>query len=117
MGGVRVIYGDTDSLMIQPNGLERDNDKQKLFEIRNIAEELKKNINREYSNLQIDVDGIFKPLILLMKKIYVARKLKNYDRLIAGLDQELAFNIEYKGIEVVRRDSFELARRFLRKTL
>jgi DNA polymerase elongation subunit (family B) len=23
MGGVRVIYGDTDSLMIQPNGLER----------------------------------------------------------------------------------------------
>jgi DNA polymerase elongation subunit (family B) len=52
-----------------------------------------------------------------MKKKYVARKLKNYDRLIAGLDQELAFNIEYKGIEVVRRDSFELARRFLRKTL
>jgi DNA polymerase elongation subunit (family B) len=31
MGGVRVIYGDTDSLMIQPNGLERDNDKEKLF--------------------------------------------------------------------------------------
>lgn len=63
------------------------------------------------------MDGIFKPLILLMKKKYVARKLTNYDRIMAGLDQNLTFNIEYKGIEVVRRDSFELARRFLRRTL
>lgn len=67
--------------------------------------------------MEIDVDGIFKPLILLMKKKYVARKLTNYDRIMAGLDQNLTFNIEYKGIEVVRRDSFELARRFLRRTL
>lgn len=52
-----------------------------------------------------------------MKKKYVARKLTNYDRIIANLDQNLSFNIEYKGIEVVRRDSFELARRFLRRTL
>lgn len=117
MGGVRVIYGDTDSLMIQPHGVEKDDDREKLFEIRNIAEELKKNINKEYSNLEIDVDGVFKPLILLMKKKYVARKLTNYDRIMAGLDNTLNFNIEYKGIEVVRRDSFELARRFLRRTL
>jgi DNA polymerase elongation subunit (family B) len=52
-----------------------------------------------------------------MKKKYVARKLTNYDRVIAGLDQNLAYNIEYKGIEVVRRDGFELARRFLKRTL
>lgn len=52
-----------------------------------------------------------------MKKKYVARKLTNYDRIMAGLDNTLNFNIEYKGIEVVRRDSFELARRFLRRTL
>lgn len=57
-----------------------------MFEIRNIAEELKKNINKEYDNLEIDVDGIFKPLILLMKKKYVANKLTNYDRIIAGYD-------------------------------
>jgi DNA polymerase alpha subunit A len=31
MGGVRVIYGDTDSLMIQPHGLEKDDDREKLF--------------------------------------------------------------------------------------
>jgi DNA polymerase elongation subunit (family B) len=52
-----------------------------------------------------------------MKKKYVARKLTNYDRVINHLDQNLNFNIEYKGIEVVRRDSFELARRFLKRTL
>lgn len=63
------------------------------------------------------MDGIFKPLILLMKKKYVARKLTNYDRVIGGLDQVLNFNIEYKGIEVVRRDGFELARKFLKNTL
>lgn len=78
---------------------------------------MKKNINKEYVNLEIDVDGIFKPLILLMKKKYVARKLTNYDRVIAGIDQKLDFNIEYKGIEVVRRDGFELARKFLKHTL
>lgn len=63
------------------------------------------------------MDGIFKPLILLMKKKYVANKLTNYDRIISGLDVNLTFHTEYKGIEVVRRDSFELARRFLRRTL
>jgi len=87
MAGVKVIYGDTDSLMIQPFGLEKEDDREKLFEIKNIAEELKKNINKEYSNLEIDVDGIFKPLILLMKKKYVARKLTNYDKIIGGVDK------------------------------
>jgi len=48
--------------------------------------------------LEIDVDGIFKPLILLMKKKYVANKLTNYDRIIAGMDHNLTFNTEYKGI-------------------
>jgi DNA polymerase elongation subunit (family B) len=52
-----------------------------------------------------------------MKKKYVARKLTNYDRIMSGLDHDLAFSIEYKGIEVVRRDGFELSRKFLKKTL
>jgi DNA polymerase elongation subunit (family B) len=37
MHGVDVIYGDTDSLMIQPTDLTKDNDREKLFEIKNIA--------------------------------------------------------------------------------
>lgn len=37
IGGVRVIYGDTDSLMIQPLGLEQETEKGKLWEIKKIA--------------------------------------------------------------------------------
>ena len=44
-----------------------------------MADDLKTRINKEYTNLEIDIDGIFKPLILLMKKKYVARKLNNFD--------------------------------------
>ena len=58
-----------------------------------MADELKKNINKEYDNLEIDIDGIFKPLILLMKKKYVARKLLNYEKIFVGIDKELVFNI------------------------
>ena len=53
-GGVRVIYGDTDSLMIQPLGLgelEKEGEKAKLFEIKKVADQLKGQINKEYSNL------------------------------------------------------------------
>jgi DNA polymerase elongation subunit (family B) len=37
-----------------------------------------------YTFLEIDIDGIFKPLILLMKKKYVANKLCNFDEIIMG---------------------------------
>lgn len=52
-----------------------------------------------------------------MKKKYVARKLNNYEKIIGGIDNTLNFSIEYKGIEVVRRDGFELSRRFLKHIL
>lgn len=41
-------------------------------------------INGKYTFLEIDVDGIFKPLILLMKKKYVANKLKNFEDILIG---------------------------------
>jgi DNA polymerase elongation subunit (family B) len=55
-------------------------------------------------NLEIDIDGIFKPIILLMKKKYVANKLVNFDKIMARIDHKPEFQLEYKGIEVVRRD-------------
>ena len=63
------------------------------MEIKKVADELKDQINKEYSNLEIDIDGIFKPLILLMKKKYVARKLNNFDEIISGKQQELNFSL------------------------
>jgi len=40
-----------------------------------------------------------------MKKKYVTRKLENFDQVIEKGEQPV-FNLEYKGIEVVRRDGF-----------
>ena len=52
MGNVRVIYGDTDSVMIQPMSIEdKNNDLEKLFEIKVVADELKDRINREYKSI------------------------------------------------------------------
>ena len=64
------MYGDTDSIMI--------NTKQdKLGEALQIGQKIKRQINKEYSYLEIEVDGIFKPLLLLKKKKYAAQTLVN----------------------------------------
>lgn len=52
-----------------------------------------------------------------MKKKYVANKLQNFDKIIAGVDQQLKFNLEFKGIEVVRRDGCEVSRASLKRIL
>ena len=52
-----------------------------------------------------------------MKKKYVARKLTNYDKVVGGVTKDLAWSNEYKGIEVVRRDGFEMQRAFLKRIL
>lgn len=56
-----VIYGDTDSIMIDSN--TRD-----LKEAEKIAQRVKGEINKLYRLLEIDVDAIFKAMLLLRKK-------------------------------------------------
>lgn len=71
----QVIYGDTDSLMINPK-------KENLDEIFIVANEIKKQINMMYKNLVIEIDGVFKRLLLLKKKKYAAIKLENLGELL-----------------------------------
>lgn len=53
--------------------------------------------------LEIDIDGVFKPLNLIAKKKYMAKKLVNFDKVVAkGVAP--VFTVEYKGIEVAKRD-------------
>lgn len=52
-----------------------------------------------------------------MKKKYVANKLINFDEIIAGLQKEPKFSLEYKGIEIVRRDGCKIARDVLQKVI
>jgi DNA polymerase alpha subunit A len=93
-----VIYGDTDSLMI--------NSKQK--DLVNAIEEgfkIKKVINKNSNILEIDVDGIFRSLLLLKKKKYAADKLQNLDDVKKSMKvTDAKFGIELKGLDIVRRD-------------
>lgn len=99
--GYDVVYGDTDSLMI--NSREK-----KLADALGKGIELKKQINAQYRSkgiLEIDVDGVFRSLLLLKKKKYAADKLQNLDEMQKNLDESKAiFKIELKGLDIVRRD-------------
>jgi len=87
-----VIYGDTDSIMI--NTLTND-----IKEAVEMGLIVKKKVNEKYKLLEIDIDGIFKTILLLKKKKYAALKVKNLNDL-----SKVEFVPEYKGLDLVRRD-------------
>lgn len=62
----QVIYGDTDSIMIHSRS-------KSLPEARGMAATLKKEVNRLYKCLEIEVDGVFEMMLLLKKKKCAAR--------------------------------------------
>lgn len=93
---LEVVYGDTDSIMINTNLLDFD-------EVLKIGHKVKQEVNKLYKMVELDVDGIFKYLLLLKKKKYAAVTLT---RTKDGL---LVEEKEYKGLDIVRRDWSQLA--------
>lgn len=91
-----VVYGDTDSLMINTNCLDYDS----VFKIGN---ELKKEINKKYRQIELDIDGVFKYLLLLKKKKYAAVVISK------NKNGEFVLTQEHKGLDIVRRDWSQLA--------
>ncbi|KAM5577509.1 DNA polymerase alpha catalytic subunit [Rosa sericea] len=87
---LEVIYGDTDSIMIY-SGLD-DSAKAKAIAVKVIQE-----VNKKYRCLEIDLDGLYKRMLLLKKKKYAAVKelTKNEKKYEV---------IECKGLDMVRRD-------------
>lgn len=63
--GFDVIYGDTDSIMINSNSQEV----QKVYQI---GQKIKAEINKQYRLLELEIDGIFRFMLLLKKKKYAA---------------------------------------------
>ena len=53
-------------------------------------------INKSYKQLTLDVDGIYKKLLLLKKKKYAG--------LAVDLSDEKKVSMELKGLDIVRRD-------------
>jgi len=94
---LQVIYGDTDSLMINSN-------KDSLKDALEIAKSLKHEVNKTYTKLEIEVDGVFKCLLLLKKKKYAALKLKN------STSEKDGTIIDIKGLDMVRRDWCKLTK-------
>jgi DNA polymerase alpha subunit A len=89
--GLDVIYGDTDSVMINTNLTE-------LSKVKEIGNLVKKEVNLLYKALELDLDGIFKSMLLLKKKKYAAVVITE------NADGTVSLEKELKGLDLVRRD-------------
>lgn len=89
--GFSVIYGDTDSIMINTGT-------NSVKEALEMGQKLKVEVNVLYKCLEIEIDGIFKSMLLLKKKKYAALVVENYGKPDEKITTEL------KGLDMVRRD-------------
>lgn len=89
--GYDVVYGDTDSIMV-------DSRTDKLDEAKRIGREIQLACNKHFRLLELEVDYIFKTILLLNKKKYAALVLKERP------SGEPHFEKEVKGLDLVRRD-------------
>lgn len=88
--GMRVIYGDTDSIMIYTSYPGRDENYSVAI---NSASTLVSHINKKYRFIEIETEKAFKKLILYTKKKYGA----------LVYDPKGSY-VEYKGLDLLRRD-------------
>ncbi|KAI7889423.1 uncharacterized protein EV154DRAFT_423945 [Mucor mucedo] len=102
--GYKVLYGDTDSIMVET----KVND---FASAEAIARKIKTRVNKEYKYLEIDLDGMFRNTLLLKKKKYAGLLInKRYDG-------HLESTVEAKGLEIVRRDFCDISKRILKHVL
>ena len=118
-----VVYGDTDSIMVNTNIIDYD-------QVFKIGSSIKQSVNKLYKQLELDIDGVFSCLLLLKKKKYAAVKVSKtakginyhflfykilksqnnfcllYPSLLLG---ELKKEQEHKGLDIVRRDWSQIA--------
>ncbi|KAM9204834.1 DNA polymerase alpha catalytic subunit [Mergus octosetaceus] len=94
---LEVIYGDTDSIMINTNSTNLD-------EVFKLGNKIKNEVNKLYKLLEIDIDGVFKSLLLLKKKKYAALTVEPTG------DGKYVTKQELKGLDIVRRDWCDLAK-------
>ena len=84
-----VVYGDTDSIFVHTGQDDYAAGMQ-------IGAEIAKEVNKRYSKLEIEMDGVFRTLLLLKKKKYAGLKVKDWEKQV--------FEREQKGLDMVRRD-------------
>ena len=89
--GYAIIYGDTDSVMVNTNT-------QEIMKAVDIGKKLRDAISKQYKLLIMDIDGVFKSMLLLKKKKYACLKY------IAPYSEKSKIERELKGVDLVRRD-------------
>lgn len=87
-----VIYGDTDSVMINTNCVD-------YKEALRIGQEFRRAVNDKYRLLEIDIDGVFQRMLLLQKKKYAALLVADGD-----------VTTEIKGLDMKRREYCALSK-------
>lgn len=92
-----VVYGDTDSVMI-------DSGCDSYKEAIKIGENFKNLVNESYKLLEIDIDNVFKKLLLHAKKKYAALNVK-----IDNTGNETTL-LEVKGLDMRRREYCPLSK-------
>lgn len=93
---LRVIYGDTDSVMINTNV---DNIQEAL----KLGNEFKKLVNDSYKLLEIDIDNVFRRILLHAKKKYAAINM-------VPVDGKYIEKLEVKGLDMRRREYCALSK-------
>jgi DNA polymerase alpha subunit A len=93
--GHEVIYGDTDSIMVYTATDD-------LEEVKKIGSEIKREVNKKYNKLEIEIDGIMQSMLLLNKKKYAALMIEEKGGKTITVK-------ETKGLDLVRRDWCELS--------
>lgn len=93
---LRVVYGDTDSVMINTNV---DNIEDAL----KVGRDFKRSVNERYKLLEIDIDNVFRRLLLHAKKKYAAINM-------VEVDGKYVDKLEVKGLDMKRREYCALSK-------
>lgn len=93
---LQVIYGDTDSVMINANV---DN----VADALKVGNEFKRAVNDRYRLLEIDIDNIFRRILLQAKKKYAAINM-------VEMDGKFVDKLEVKGLDMKRREYCALSK-------
>ena len=93
---LRVVYGDTDSVMINTNA-------DSIEEALKVGNEFKRSVNDRYKLLEIDIDNVFRRLLLHAKKKYAAINM-------IEVDGKYVEKLEVKGLDMRRREYCALSK-------
>ncbi|EME88849.1 uncharacterized protein MYCFIDRAFT_35428 [Pseudocercospora fijiensis CIRAD86] len=94
---LRVIYGDTDSVMVNTNV---DN----ILDALKMGKEFQKSVNERYELLEIEIDHIFRRLLLHAKKKYAAIQMVDTG------DNTWKEKLDVKGLDMKRREYCQLSK-------